>query len=155
MILNVDHINIVVKDLDRTIHFYCDILGFDLLMRRRFSGEWIDGIVALEGVDAEVAFVRPKGGGVRIELLQYHHPLGARPKQQGIANTLGIRHIAFRVENINKLQENLEAAGVEFVSRVFAVPGQVVQGQANEKSLCYFHDPEGNLLEFTQYQDPE
>jgi len=151
-ISNIDHINIVVSDLDRSVAFYCGLLGFREVKRVEIGGEWIGRIVGLDGVDAEVAFVVAPGGEPRLELLQYRAPAGAGPlPANSLANTAGLRHIALRVREIAPLMERLRAAGVDFFGEPVKVPGAAVQHDAGDKSLVYFKDPDGVILELCQY----
>ena len=149
--VRVDHVNLVVRDLERSVAFYRDVLGFDITNRKALSGDWIEAIVGLSGVTATVVFVMPPGGGVRIELLQYHAPVGAEFADHGVANSIGIRHLAFKVPDIDATYDRLRAAGVRFVGPPVTVPQGIVK--TPDKRLCYFHDPDGVLLEITQYDD--
>src|SRR4051812_30866331 len=63
MIRGVDHINIVVADLDRSVTFYTEVLGFTKTKEAHLEGEWIDRIVGLRGVKGRVVFVVPPSGG--------------------------------------------------------------------------------------------
>jgi len=151
MIHTVDHINIVVANLERSIQFYTELLGFELTRRAHLEGEWIETIAGLKGVSADVAYVRPPGGEPRIELIQYHSPPGVTLHETAMANTVGLRHIALRVEGVQELYERLRKAGVRFIGPPTPVPGGVVNHDAGEKVLCYFYDPDGVLLEFAEY----
>ena len=57
MIRAIDHINIVVSDLERSVKFYTDLLGFKEINRVHLEGEWIEEIVGLKGVSADVVFI--------------------------------------------------------------------------------------------------
>lgn len=151
MIRGVDHINIVVGDIERSVAFYAGLLGLEVTRRARLSGDWIEAVVGLKGVEAEVVFVQPRDGGPRIELIQYFTPAGSSPPENRLANTRGLRHIALRVENLDDAHARLVAAGVPFQGPPVAVPGDVVRHDAGRKRLCYFHDPDGVLLELTEY----
>lgn len=151
MILAVDHVNIVVSDLDRSVRFYCDVLGFRKTADVYMEGEWIEAIVGLAGVKGKVAFVEPPGGGVRIELLEYVTPAGVALPENSRANTRGIRHLAFRVENIDAMAKRLRAAGVSLFSEPVRVPAGVVKFAAGDKTLVYFLDPDGVVLELAEY----
>ena len=151
MVKHVDHINIVVSDLERSVRFYTELLGLKETQRARLTGGWIEAIVGLKGVEAEVAFVQPQGGGPRIELIQYHAPRGIDFPENSRPNTVGLRHIAFRIEHMESLRARLEAAGVHFFGPPVQVPGGVVDHDDGHKSLCYFLDPDGVLLELAAY----
>lgn len=152
MIQHVDHINIVVNDLEKSVAFYTKVLGLQETRRARLEGDWIDRVAGLDGVSAEVVYVEPPNGGPRIELIQYHAPEGADFAGNAKANTRGLRHIAFRVQNIEEVVKRLNAAGVECLHPPITVPTGVVQHDAGEKRLCYFLDPDGALLELAEYQ---
>lgn len=150
-IRGIDHLNIVVRDLDASVHFYCDLLGFRLDKRVRIQGEWMEKIVGLKGVDAEVAFVVAPAGEPRIELLQYISPSGAVMPANSTPNTRGLRHIALRVDEIEAMSAHLRSHGIHFFGEPVTVPGSVVQHDAGQKSLVYFLDPDGVILELAQY----
>ena len=151
MVKHVDHINIVVPDLERSVRFYTEALGLRETRRARLTGDWIEAIVGLKGVEADVAFVQPPGGGPRIELIQYHAPLGETFPAHSRPNTHGLRHIAFQIDNMAEMRGRLEAAGVHFFGPPVQVPGGVVEHDDGRKSLCYFLDPDGVLLELAAY----
>lgn len=151
MIRFVDHINIVVSDMARSVRFYTDILGFRVTREAVLKGEWIETVVGLKGVRADVVYLEPPEGGLRIELLQYHAPEGAAPPENAQANTVGLRHVAFQVRDIEGMCTRLAAAGVEVIGAPVAVPGSVVKHEAGRKTLCYFRDPDGVLLELAEY----
>lgn len=151
MVKHVDHINIVVSDLDRSVRFYTELLGLAETRRARLTGDWIEAIVGLKDVMADVVFVQPLGGGPRIELIQYHSPRGEAFPENARPNTAGLRHIAFQVEDMEAIRARLEAAGVHFFGPPVQVPGGVVEHDDGHKSLCYFLDPDGVLLELAAY----
>jgi catechol 2,3-dioxygenase-like lactoylglutathione lyase family enzyme len=86
-------------------------------------------------------------------LIHYISPAGARPAELGRSNTQGIRHIAFRVGDIDAIVARIRAAGIPLFSDVQMVPdSQVTYAAGVRKRLVYFHDPEGNLLELCEYR---
>jgi len=152
MIQAIDHINIVVADLERSLRFYTDVLGFTKTKEAYLEGEWIDRIVGLSGVKARAVFIVAPGGEPRIELLCYEAPRGAAAAENSRANTVGLRHIALRVENMAGMVTRLRAAGVTIFSEPVRVPHGVVQHDAGEKTLVYFLDPDGVILELAEYR---
>jgi glyoxylase I family protein len=151
MLRAIDHINVVVSDLARSMRFYTEVLGFRKTHDVVMEGDWIEAIVGLKGVKGLVAFVEPPGGGPRIELLQYVAPAGETLPANSRANTLGLRHIAFRVDDIAGMTRKLRAAGVTLFSDPVKVPQGVVKFVAGEKTLVYFLDPDGVILELCEY----
>ena len=148
----VDHINIVVSGLETSVRFYTELLGLQVTRRAHLEGEWIESIVGLSGVSADVVYLQAPDGGNRIELLQYISPEGKALPDNAHANTIGLRHIAFRVGDIEQVSRKLTDAGVKLISPPVAVPGSVIRHDAGSKQLCYFHDPDGVLLELAEYQ---
>ena len=152
MVRAVDHINIVVADLERSVRFYTELLGFRKTHDVHMEGEWIERIIGLKGVEGLVAFVEAPGGGVRIELLQYRAPPGTALPENSRANTHGLRHFALRVDDIEAMAAKLRAAGVTLFSDPVRVPAGVVKFAAGDKTLVYFLDPDGVILELAEYR---
>ena len=152
MLESIDHINLVVADLERMAAFYGKVLGLVETKRATISGEWIGRVVGLEAVTAEVIYLDPPSGP-RVELIRYVEPDGARPQGLGLSNTHGLRHLAFRVADIDAAVRSLRDAGIEILSDVQTVPeAQVTYEGGVRKQLVYFRDPEGNLLELCEYK---
>lgn len=152
MIAQIDHVNLVVEDLEKMTEFYRDVLGLKVTKEVRISGQWIDDVVGLQNAVADVVYLDPPIGP-RVELIQYLSPKGKRPTAIGESNSIGLRHIAFKVDQIDDLVARLHMAGVKFFSEVRTVPSSQVQYAAGvHKRLVYFHDPEGNLLELCEYK---
>ncbi len=151
MISAIDHINIVVSDLERSVRFYTEVLGFRLVREAHLHGEWIGRIVGLPTVSARVAYLLAPAGEPRIELLCYDQPAGAGVAANSQANTVGLRHLAFRVDDMAGTCARLHALGHTLFSEPVAVPAGVVSHDAGRKTLVYFLDPDGVILELAQY----
>jgi len=142
MIKSFHHTAISVADLDRSIRFYCDLLGMKVEWRiDHRKSEALEKVVGLKNV--EVSYAMLSGWGGRIEIFQYHSPQGERfPPNKPVCDK-GITHLAFQVEEIDSLYEKLLSHGVRFNS-----PPQVVREGVK---AAYFHDPDGMTIEFVQY----
>lgn len=152
MIESIDHVNIVVADMERVTRFYEDVLGFRRAKHVTISGDWVDATVGLRGAVAEVIYLE-LASGPRIELARYESPIGHRPPDIDLPNMQGIRHLAFRVSGIEEIATRLKAAGVKVFSQVQRVPdAQVTYAGGVRKYLLYFQDPEENLLELCEYR---
>ena len=152
MIRAIDHINIVVADLPRSVAFYTDVLGFAVQREAFLEGEWIDRIVGLRGVRGRVVYVVAPAGEPRIELLCYESPRGGTVVENSRANTVGLRHIALRVDDIAATVARVRGSGVTVFSEPVRVPHGVVRHDAGEKTLVYFLDPDGVILELAEYR---
>ena len=144
MLENIDHINVVVSNLAKSIDFFTQ-LGFNILVEPSpLSGDWISKIVGLEKVQAHYTVLSLPGSTTHLELIHYESPPSQRDPDIAQANQLGFRHLAFRVNNIEALVKSLQAKGVTFMSPVQTYP-------KTGKKLVYFTGPDGILLEFAQY----
>jgi catechol 2,3-dioxygenase-like lactoylglutathione lyase family enzyme len=153
MILGIDHLNVVVADMERALKFYCGVLGFTKTKEAQLAGDWIERIVGLKGVRAHAVFIEAPGGGPRIELLKYAAPAGVAIAENSRANTIGLRHFALRVSDIAAMVTKLRAAGVEVFSDPVRVPAGVVEFDAGAtKTLVYFLDPDGVIIELAEYR---
>ena len=148
--MTVNHLNIVVADLERSLGFYRDLLGMRVTYETLLEGEWIGAIVGLPGVRARCVFLQPSGGGCRLELLQYEAPRGVGLEEASRANTMGLRHLALEVASLDLIHARLTAAGVVFVSPPVEVPFRIVDGI--QKRLCYCLDPDGVIVELCTHE---
>jgi len=155
MITQLDHVNIVVADMPVMTAFYRDLLGLVVTKQVTITGEWVEQTVGLKDVIGHVVYLEPANteGGTRLELIHYESPAGVRPEALGQSNTQGLRHLAFKVDDIDTLTDRLRSQGVHVFSAVQTVPdAQVTYAGGMRKRLVYFHDPEGNLLELCEYK---
>lgn len=150
--MQIDHVNIVVEDLEKMTAFYRDMLGLAVTKRATITGEWVSAVVGLTDAHADVVYM-DFPAGPRIELLRYNRPALRRPPDVESPNAPGIRHLAFKVDDIDVAAARLQGAGVKLFSEVRTVPdSQVTYGGGIRKRLVYFQDPEGNLLELCEYK---
>ena len=151
MIRGIDHITLVVDDLDRSVKFYSQTLGLAKNGQAHLEGEWIDDVIGIQGVKADVAYLVPPSGSPRVELLSFSSPPAKVISDNSLPNTIGLRHLALKVDNIDKMLIRLKAAGARLLSNPVSVPNDVESGASGQKTLCYFLDPDGILLELAQY----
>src|SRR5437762_7526198 len=114
----IDHVSINVNDFAAAKAFFLD-LGLELQGEASLEGAWLDRLVGLDGVKTSLAFFRVPGGQTNqasIEIVKYHTPPDDNGIQQPLANTLGIRHIAFAVEDIEAVVAKVKDKGTETFS---------------------------------------
>jgi len=140
-IQRMDHVGIVVDDLADAVAFFVE-LGLELQGEAPVEGDWVDRVVGLEGVRAQIAMLRTPDGHGRIELTQFHTPSTDGGYQRAPANASGIRHVAFAVEDIDAVLARLRARGAELV-------GELGRYQDSYR-LCYVRGPEGIIVELAQ-----
>lgn len=142
LVCHIDHINVVVSDLDTAGHFF-ERLGFVIDRQRELSGKWIDQVVGLDGVFARyLSLSLPGQSRPRLELLEYVAPPARTDEGAGLPNQLGIRHLAFQVEDIDGVYSRLLAEGIGFFSQIQVNP--------YGKKMCYFYGPDNIILELSQ-----
>lgn len=149
--MRVNHLNIVVRDMERSLAFYVGLLGLRVIYEVELNGAWIEQVAGLANVSARCVFVQPSGGGARFELLEYQTPSGVALREDSLANTVGLRHVAFEVDDLDGLHQRLSDAGVRFVSPPVTVPFNVVGNI--RKRLCYCYDPDGVIVEIADYRE--
>lgn len=137
----IDHLGINVSDLPAAKAFFLD-LGLEVLGEGEVEGEWVERIIGLHDVKAEVVMLRTPDGEANIELSKFYKPSDEKGIQRPLANTLGIRHIAFAVEDIEAVVPKLKKKGVELFGEI--------QNYENAYKLCYVRGPEGIILELAE-----
>lgn len=135
------HVGVVVDDLEAATDFFLD-LGLEREGAATVQGDWVDNIVGLKDVHADVVVVRAPDGSGGLELTRFHPPADDQGHQASPANRLGLRHIAFAVDDLNAIVDRLRAKGVDTVGKV--------QDYEDVYRLCYLRGPEGIIVELTE-----
>jgi catechol 2,3-dioxygenase-like lactoylglutathione lyase family enzyme len=136
-----DHVGIVFDDLAAATEFFVE-LGFEVQGDGSVEGDWVDRVVGLEGVQVDFAMLETPDGHGRLELVKFHAPSGPDGDRDAPANTPGIRHLAFRVDDIDAVLARLQARGAELVGEV--------ERYGNIYRLCYVRGPEGIIVELAE-----
>lgn len=143
-IQRMDHVGIVVNDLAAAKAFFV-ALGLEPGGTGSVEGEWVDRIVGLDGVRSEIAFMRTPDGHGQIELVKFHSPPTPDGDPHAPANTPGLSHLTFAVDDVDATVARLETQGAELV-------GEVVRYE-NSYRLCYIRGPEGIIVELAEELD--
>jgi catechol 2,3-dioxygenase-like lactoylglutathione lyase family enzyme len=137
-----DHVGVVVDDLEAATAFFVE-LGLEVGMQGSIEGDWVGRIIGLEGgVRTDVAFVRTPDGHSQLELIKFHTPLGPDGGRDAPANTFGIRHLAFAVDDLDDVVARLRPHGAELVGDV--------ERYEDIYRLCYIRGPEGIIVELAE-----
>jgi catechol 2,3-dioxygenase-like lactoylglutathione lyase family enzyme len=140
-IQRMDHVGIVVDDLAAATEFFAE-LGLELQGQGAVEGRWVDRVVGLEGVRADLAMMQTPDGNGRLELAKFRSPSNQGDNRHAPANTPGIRHIAFAVEDIDAVVASLRARGAELVGEV--------ERYEDSYRLCYVRGPQGIIVELAE-----
>jgi lactoylglutathione lyase len=145
MITGCDHIGIQVRDIERSIAFYRDCLGFRQVGRWSMAQEYVQRVVGrYPDVTLDIALLEIPGTRVFLEILEYKGAQGA-PIDPDTANP-GTGHFCLFCENIDALYAELSAKGVSFVSE----PQTPTAGPNKGGRLVYMMDPDGIRVELVQ-----
>jgi catechol 2,3-dioxygenase-like lactoylglutathione lyase family enzyme len=136
-----DHVGIVVDDLAAATAFFVE-LGLELQGEGQVEGGWVDRVVGLEGVRAEIAMLETPDGHGRVELAKFHAPSSPAGDRHAPANTPGIRHVTFAIDDIDAAVAGLRAHGAELVGEV--------ERYKDIYRLCYVRGPEGIIVELAE-----
>ena len=140
-IQRMEHVGVVVDDLEAAKAFFLE-LGLELQGEASVEGESVDRVVGLEGVRSEIAMLGTPDGHGRLELSKFHSPPAAGGDRHAPANTPGIRHVTFAVDDVDAAVAGVQALGGELVGEV-----------ANYRDvyrLCYVRGPEGIIVELAE-----
>lgn len=140
MIKNIRHTGIVVSDLEKSLNFYKDLLGFKITKQMDEAGKYIDAVLAMSHVKVTTIKMTAPDGQI-IELLYYHsHPRKQKPRE---ICDIGIAHIAFTVNDLDQVYDRIKAEGVPFNS-----PPQLSPDGYAKVTFCLA--PEGTLIELVE-----
>ncbi len=140
-IQRMDHVGIVVDDLADAVAFFVE-LGLEPQGEAQVEGDWVDRVVGLEGVRAQIAMLQTPDGRGRVELTEFQTPPTDGGHERAPANASGIRHVAFAVEDIDAVLARLRARGAELVGEL----GRYWDSYR----LCYVRGPEGIIVELAE-----
>ncbi|SDJ79074.1 VOC family protein [Sediminibacillus albus] len=137
----IDHVGVIVDDLSAAKEFFLNF-GLEMLGEGEVEGKWVERIIGLNDVSETVVMFGMPDGQATLELVKFHKPSDEKGIQQSFANTLGIRHIAFAVEDIESIVAKLKKKGTELFGEI--------QNYENTYKLCYVRGPEGIILELAE-----
>ena len=142
-VVGTNHTSFTVSDLDRSVGFFTEALGFDLLHRGQRDAAMIATVVGVPGADIEVAYVQAPGH--RLELIEYKGP-AARGRVESRPCDTGFAHVAFDVDDIDAAL----AAAAKFGVEALSAPQDLHTGPNRGGRVVYTRDPDGVTVEFIQ-----
>jgi len=145
MIKGIQHFSFTVSNLDETLHFFVDLLGLPASAVMEPRGERLDKLYQLQEVSQRLAVVRTPNNDV-IHLIEYLSPRG-EPINTKTCNP-GVAHIAFEVDDIQQMYDDLTAAGVEFNHPPYW-GGQKIE-DIKGWGVCFLKGPDGIPVELMQ-----
>jgi len=147
-VIKVDAVGITVKDMNRSVKFYQEILGFRKISDNEYSGTEFERLEAIFGLNIRV--VRMQLGDEFIELTDYLTAGGRSIPEDQRANDLFFQHIAIVVSDMEKAFDQLKKFNVEYVSTSPQTLPVTNVAAAGIKAF-YFHDLDGHNLELIYF----
>ena len=144
MITTTDHFSFSVSNLEAALDFFCNALGLDASSIEDVAAENVRKIVGFPDARLRISMVNIPGGN-RIELIQYVSPPGT-PIDPATCNP-GAAHIAFQVDDIEKMYKNLSGKGFKFINPPEWGPGP---GGAGTWGVAYLKGPDEITVELME-----
>jgi catechol 2,3-dioxygenase-like lactoylglutathione lyase family enzyme len=136
-----DHVGITVADLDEATEFFVG-LGLEEEGRTFVEGEFVDTVTGIPGTRSQIVMLRPPDGGPGLELSSFVQPDHEPGSPTAMANELGLRNVAFEVDDLQATVDGLAAEGYGLVGGI----GQ----HENSWRMAYVRGPEGIIVSLAE-----
>ena len=147
-IIAADHTGITVSNLERSLAFWRDVLGFEFSHDAHQKGERPEQITGVKGADLKLAVLKTSTGH-KIELLEYYAPAD-RKRVDLRPCDVGHVHVALIVDNLDAVLQKIAASGWKAAGK----PQMLTHGPNAGKRVVYVRDPDGTTIEFMQMPAP-
>jgi catechol 2,3-dioxygenase-like lactoylglutathione lyase family enzyme len=143
-IIGADHTGITVSNLERSLAFWRDVLGFELSHTAHQTGEQAREITGVAGAEIKLAVLKAPGGH-KIELLEYLAP-SDRKRLALKPCDVGSVHVALLVDDLDAVLESIAASGWKAAGQ----PQTLRTGPNAGKRVVYVRDPDGTTIELME-----
>jgi len=140
---SINHYNFTVKDINKSIEFYTELLGMHLLDFSTRDSNFAQKVTGQSGINIRVAYLQ--GNGFKIELIEYKHP-DKEFIRSGDEITYG--HLCLNVSGLWNFYKKYKER-IKFVSE----PLQIPEGLNKNGYMLYFYDPDYNKIELIERND--
>ena len=140
------HSGIVVKDMEKSMHFYCEMLNHEVIVDFIEKGNYFENLIGLSKAEARVV----KAGlpdKTFVELIQFLN-IDFHDKNFRGFNIRGCNHICFNDDDIEGTYNNLLNQGISFITPPLA-------SEFDPVKTCFCYDPDGTLVQFVEVTDTE
>src|SRR5438105_14474761 len=138
-----DHTGITVSNLERSLAFWRDVLGFEFSHRAHQKGEMVEEITGVKGAELKLAVVKAPGGH-KIELLEYLDPADRKKHVDLRPCDVVHVHVALIIENLDGVLETIASSGW----KAAVEPQMLTTGPNAGRRLVYLRHPYGTTIEF-------
>jgi catechol 2,3-dioxygenase-like lactoylglutathione lyase family enzyme len=146
MIKSVEHFSFTVSSLNESLHFFCDLLGLKATPVMEVNNEDVRRIIGIPGARLRISLVQTPDKQI-IELIEYVKPKGVKLDLK--TYNAGVSHLAFLVDDVQKMYDYLSRKGVEFRNPPTWTTGNDGKGRWG---VCYLTGPDGITLELIEKQ---
>lgn len=136
-IMRFDHVGVTVQDLDLAAAFFVE-LGLEIEGRTFVEGDFIDTVTGIPNSRTEIVMLRAPGGGTAVELSAFVRPDPEPGSPAAMANEMGLRSLAFEIDNLHAQLERIAALGYGLVGGV----GEYERAWR----MAYVRGPEGIIV---------
>jgi catechol 2,3-dioxygenase-like lactoylglutathione lyase family enzyme len=140
-----DHVGITVADLDTVTAFFVGLGLEPAGPRMTVEGDFLDTVIGIPGARTEIVMLRPPGGDTCLELSSFVRPSHEPGSPTAMANELGLRNVAFEVDDLQSIVERLGADGYGLVGGVGEYEGVW--------RMAYVRGPEGIIVSLAERVD--
>ena len=137
-----DHVGITVADLDQVTDFFVG-LGLQVVGMRQFiEGEFLDTVIAIPDARTEIIMLRAPDGGTQLELSSFVRPDYRPGSPEAMATELGLRNVAFEVDDLQAVVDQLAADG-------YGLVGGIGEYEHSWR-MAYVRGPEGIIVSLAE-----
>jgi predicted enzyme related to lactoylglutathione lyase len=143
------HTNILASDWKKLSRFYIDVFDCEpIFPERDLHGKWMEDMTGISGVHVRGIHLKLPGyeQGPTLEIFSYNKV--EERKAPNKINDVGFTHIAFRVDDVEKIAKKVIANGGRFY-------GKIIETEINDVgtlTAAYMRDPEGNIIEIQHWR---
>jgi glyoxylase I family protein len=145
-IISADHTGITVSNLERSLAFWRDVLGFELSHTAHQTGELAKEITGVANAEIKLAVLKAPGGH-KIELLEYLAPAD-RKRTNLRPCDVGSVHVALLIHDLDAVLEQIAVSGWKAAGK----PQTLTRGPNAGKRVVYVRDPDGTTIELMQIE---
>ena len=143
-VLATNHTSFTVSDLERSVAFFRDALGFEVTSKAPRNPDVVSRITGIPGTEMLIAYVR--GPGHSLELIQYLGPKEGRGRVRSLPCDVGFAHVAYDVDDIEAAIDAAAGHDVHVIGEVAVID----QGPNTGGKVAYLRDRDGITIEFIQ-----
>jgi catechol 2,3-dioxygenase-like lactoylglutathione lyase family enzyme len=138
-----DHVGITVADLDLVTEFFVG-LGLEVEGEGRMpvEGEFLDTVIGIPDSKTEIVMLKAPDGGTTLELSSFVRPDHVPGSPSAIANELGLRNVAFEVDDLQAAVDQVAADGYGLVGAIGEYEGVW--------KMAYVRGPEGIIVSLAE-----